>query len=196
MAKTAQAGSAAAVSAGDFIKPTRTAIGSSLKRFVNKLLEEEKSVVARDAEGKAAVALLQWLWHRSRATCCSCRRSCRSCRGAGEAAPLKLAELATMKEELKSLKDEVAQMAVVDDAKKSSSATWKRNQPAPTGLRQSLLPRARSSRLSAEQAKAEAEAYKDNSARLGELRDAYERTRAVGGSGVQPGRQERQRPRM
>ena len=176
-AKTAQAGSAAAVSAGDFIK-LQKGYRLVLEAIREQIAEQEKSVVARDAEGKAAVALAAAFGTEAEQRAAVVAAAAAAAVEQEKLAALKLAELATMKEELKSLKDEVAQMAVVDDAKKKQLSDLEKQ----ISLRQQdsdkAVAQARSSRLSAEQAKAEAEAYKDNSARLGELRDAYERTRA------------------
>lgn len=176
-AKTAQAGSAAAVSADDFIK-LRNGYRLVLEAIREQIAEQEKSVVARDAEGKAAVALAAAFGTEAEQRAAVVAAAAAAAVEQEKLAALKLTELATMKEELKSLKDEVAQMAVVDDAKKKQLSDLEKQ----ISLRQQdsdkAVAQARSSRLSAEQAKAEAEAYKDNSARLGELRDAYERTRA------------------
>ena len=176
-AKTAQAGSAAAVSADDFIK-LQNGYRLVLEAIREQIAEQEKSVVARDAEGKAAVALAAAFGTEAEQRAAVVAAAAAAAVEQEKLAALKLAELATMKEELKSLKDEVAQMAVVDDAKKKQLSDLEKQ----ISLRQQdsdkAVAQARSSRLSAEQAKAEAEAYKDNSARLGELRDAYERTRA------------------
>lgn len=83
-----------------------------------------------------------------------------------------------MQEELKALKAETAQMAVIDDTKKKQIADLEKL----IGLRQQdadkAVAQAQAGRLAAEQAKAEAEAYKDNSARVNELREAYESAKA------------------
>jgi tape measure domain-containing protein len=176
-AKTAQAGSAAAVSANDFIK-LQNGYRLVLEAIREQIAEQEKSVVARDAEGKAAVALATAFGTEAEQRAAVVAAAAAAAVEQQKLAALKLAELATMKEELKSLRDEVAQMAVVDDAKKKQLSDLEKQ----ISLRQQdsdkAVAQARSSRLASEQAKAEAEAYKDNSARLGELRDAYERTKA------------------
>ncbi|BEU96569.1 tape measure protein [Acidovorax sp. DW039] len=176
-AKTEQAGTAAANGSNNFIK-LQNGYRLVLESIREQIAEQEKSLVAREAEGKAAVALASAFGTETEQRAAVAAAAAKVAAEQQKLAALKLAELQTMKEELKSLQAEVAQMAVVDDARKKQITDLEKQ----IGLRQQdadkAVAQARSGRLAAEQAKAEAEAYKDNSARLGELRDAYERTKA------------------
>lgn len=175
--KTQQAGAAAATGASDFI---RLQNGYRLVResISEQITEQEKSLIARDAEGKATMALATAFGTEAAQRAAVASATVNSAAEQEKLARLKLTELATMQEELKALKAETAQMAVIDDTKKKQIADLEKQ----IGLRQQdadkAVAQAQAGRLAAEQAKAEAEAYKDNSARVNELREAYDRAKA------------------
>ena len=175
-AKTAQAGAAAAAGANDFVK-LQNGYKLVLTSVREQIAEQEKSVIARDAEGKASATLAAAFGTEAEQRNAQTVAAASSAVELEKLAKLKLTELATMQEELKSLKAETEQMAVVDEAKKEQMAKLERL----IALRQQdadkAVAQAQMSRLAAEQAKAEAEAYKDNSARVNELREAYDRAK-------------------
>lgn len=175
--KTQQAGSAAAAGASDFIK-LQNGYRLVVESIREQIAEQEKSLIARDAEGKASIALAQAFGTEAQQRAAVVTATANSAAEQEKMARLKLTELATMQEELKALKASAAQMAVVDDIKKKQIADLEKQ----IGLRQQdadkAVAQAQAGRLAAEQAKAEAEAYKDNSARVNELREAYDRAKA------------------
>ncbi|WP_082836613.1 tape measure protein [Acidovorax sp. GW101-3H11] len=176
-AKTQQAGAAAATGVSDFIK-LQNGYRLVQESIREQIAEQEKSLIARDAEGKATVALATAFGTEAAQRAAVASAAATSAAEQEKLARLKLTELATMQEELKALKAETAQMAVIDDTKKKQIADLEKL----IGLRQQdadkAVAQAQAGRLAAEQAKAEAEAYKDNSARVNELREAYERAKA------------------
>ncbi len=175
--KTQQAGSAAAAGASDFIK-LQNGYRLVVESVREQIAQQEKSLIARDAEGKASIALAQAFGTEAQQRAAVVTATANSAAEQEKMARLKLTELATMQEELKALKASAAQMAVVDDIKKKQIADLEKQ----IGLRQQdadkAVAQAQAGRLAAEQAKAEAEAYKDNSARVNELREAYDRAKA------------------
>lgn len=176
-AKTQQAGSAAAAGASDFIK-LQNGYRLVVESVREQIAEQEKSLIARDAEGKASIALAQAFGTEAQQRAAVVVATANSAAEQEKMARLKLTELATLQEELKALKASAAQMAVIDDIKKKQIADLEKQ----IGLRQQdadkAVAQAQAGRLAAEQAKAEAEAYKDNSARVNELREAYDRAKA------------------
>lgn len=176
-AKTQQAGGAAAAGASDFIK-LQNGYRLVVESVREQIAEQEKSLIARDAEGKASISLAQAFGTEAQQRAAVVTATANSAAEQEKMARLKLTELATMQEELKALKASAAQMAVVDDIKKKQIADLEKQ----IGLRQQdadkAVAQAQAGRLAAEQAKAEAEAYKDNSARVNELREAYDRAKA------------------
>lgn len=175
--KTQQAGSAAAAGASDFIR-LQNGYRLVVESVREQIAQQEKSLIARDAEGKASIALAQAFGTEAQQRAAVVTATANSAAEQEKMARLKLTELATMQEELKALKASAAQMAVVDDIKKKQIADLEKQ----IGLRQQdadkAVAQAQAGRLAAEQAKAEAEAYKDNSARVNELREAYDRAKA------------------
>ena len=174
--KTQQAGSAAAAGASDFIK-LQNGYRLVVESIREQIAQQEKSLIARDAEGKASIALATAFGTEAQQRAAVVTATANSAAELEKMARLKLTELATMQEELKSLKASAAQMAVVDDIKKKQIADLEKQ----IGLRQQdadkAVAQAQAGKLAAEQAKAEAEAYKDNSARVNELREAYDRAK-------------------
>lgn len=175
--KTQQAGMAAVTGASDFIR-LQNGYRLVVESIREQIAEQEKSLIARDAEGKASVALATAFGTESQQRAAMVIATASAAAEQEKMARLKLTELATMQEELKSLKAEAAQLAVVDEIKQKQIAELEKQ----IGLRQQdadkAVAQAQAGKLAAEQAKAEAEAYKDNSARVNELREAYDRAKA------------------
>lgn len=173
-AKTAQAGAAAAAGANDFVK-LQNGYSLVLKSVREQIAEQERSVIARDAEGNASVALAAAFGIEAEQRLATAEAAANAATEQEKLTKLKLTELATLQEELKSLKAEAAQLAVVDDAKKNQIEALEklialRQQDADKAVAQ-----AQASRLASESAAAEAQAYADNSARVQELAAAYEK---------------------
>ncbi len=174
---TAQAGAAAAKAGDDWIK-LNNGYGLVLESVREQIAQAEKSVIARDAEGKASIALAQAFGTEKEQRDAAAAASAANAAALKDLAAQRLTELETMKAQLASLQAEAKERGNLDDARKKQMAELEKQ----IGLRQQdaekAVAQAQTSRLVAEQAKAEAEAVKDNSARVAELRDAYEKARA------------------
>ena len=177
-AKTGQASAAAVAGASDFV---RLQNGYRIVResIVEQLSAQEKSVIARDAEGKAAMALAAAFGTETEQRQAQAVAAAANAAELEKLAALKLQELATMQAELKALKEQVAQQTVVDEAKAKQIAELEKQ----IALRQQdadkAVAQAGASRLMAVAASAEAEAVQDNSGRVKELRDAYDLAHAA-----------------
>lgn len=175
-AKTAVAGAAAAAGASDFVK-LQNGYRLVLDAVREQITAQEKSVAARDAEAKATEGLAKAFGTENEQRAAHAAATAASAIETEKLTALKLTELATMQAELKSLKEEAAQLAVVDEAKTKQMAELEKQ----IALRQQdadkAVAQAEASRLAAAQAKAEADAYKDNSGRVAELAAAYEAAR-------------------
>ena len=130
-AKTQQAGGAAAAGASDFIK-LQNGYRLVVESVREQIAEQEKSLIARDAEGKASIALAQAFGTEAQQRAAVVTATANSAAEQEKMARLKLTELATMQEELKALRASAAQMAVVDDIKKKQIAELEKQ----IGLRQ------------------------------------------------------------
>ena len=174
---TAGAGAAAAKAGDDWIK-LNNGYGLVLESVREQIAQAEKSVIARDAEGKASIALAQAFGTEKEQRDAAAAASAANAAALKDLAAQRLTELETMKAQLASLQAEAKERGNLDDARKKQMAELEKQ----IGLRQQdaekAVAQAQTSRLVAEQAKAEAEAVKDNSARVAELRDAYEKARA------------------
>ena len=176
-AKTGAAGTAAAAGASDFVK-LQNGYRLVQEAVREQIAAQEKSVAARDAEAKATEGLANAFGTENEQRAAHAAATAASAIETEKLTALKLTELATMQAELKSLKEEAAQLAVVDEAKTKQMAELEKQ----IALRQQdadkAVAQAEAGRLAAAQAKAEAEAYKDNSERVAELAAAYEAARA------------------
>ncbi len=175
---TAASGAAAAAAANDYIK-LANGYGLVLTSVREQIAEQEKSVIARDAEGKASVALAQAFGTETEQRQAQAAAAAASAAEMKQLAELKMTELVVMQEELKALRDEVAQRGIVDEQKQKQLQDLEKQ----IGLRQQdvdkITAQARASILLAERTSAEAEATRDNSKRVEELGRAYEEKRAA-----------------
>ena len=174
---TQQAGQAAAAQGSAWVN-LATDYGKVLEAVREQIAQAEKSVIARDAEGKASVALAAAFGTETQQREAQAKAAQANAQELEKLAQLKTTELNVMQAELAALKALAAEQGKLDDAKTKQLQELQKQ----IALRQQdadkAVAQAQAGRLAAESAKLEAEAYKDNSARLGELRDAYERTRA------------------
>ena len=172
-----KAGQKAAASADLWVKLS-SGYGQVLKSIRDNIDAQEKSVIARDAEGKASVALAAAFGTEQEKRDAQVKAAASNFEELQKLAQLRQTELATMQAQLKALQEEAeANNSLSVERSKQLTELQKqidlRQQEADKATAQ-----ARASRLVAEQTKAEAEASRDNAARVGELRGAYESARA------------------
>jgi tape measure domain-containing protein len=174
---TAAAGGAAAQATNNWTTLNK-GYGMVLESVRQQIAQAEKSVIARDAEGKASVALAQAFGTEKEQRDAQVKAAEANAAALGELAKQRVAELETLKAQLAALQAEAKQKGTLSDARQKELEELTKQ----IALRQQdadkAMAQAQGSRLAAEQAKAEAEAYKDNSARVNELREAYDRAKA------------------
>jgi len=174
---TQQAGAAAAASSPTWVK-LASDYGKVLDAVREQIALSEKSVIARDAEGKAAVAMAQAFGTEAEQRKAAADAAQANASAQEQLARLKTTELEVMKAELTGLQALAAESGKLDEQKKKQLEDLQKEITLRQQDADKATAQAQASRLLAEQAKAEAEALRDNSARVGELRDAYERARA------------------
>lgn len=171
-----KAGQKAAVSADLWVKLS-SGYNQVLKSIRDNIDAQEKSVIARDAEGKASVALAAAFGTEQEKRDAQVKAAAANFEELQKLALLRQTELATMRAQLEALQQEAASNKTLS-AERSKQLEELQKQ---INLRQQdadkATAQAQASRLAAEQAKAEAEAARDNAARVGELRAVYESAR-------------------
>ena len=173
---TQQAGQAAAAQGPTWVK-LASDYGKVLETVREQISQAEKSVIARDAEGKAAVALAAAFGTEAEQRQAQAKAAQANAQELEKLAQLKTTELNVMQAELAALKALAAEQGRLDDAKTKQLQELEKQ----IALRQQdadkAVAQAQAGRLAAESAKVEAEAYKDNSGRVKELGEAYEQAR-------------------
>jgi len=119
--KTGAVSAAALAGASDFVK-LQNGYRIVRESIVEQITAQEKSVIARDAEGKAAVALANAFGTETEQRQALAAAAAASAAELERLAALKLQELATMQAELQALQEEAAQRGVVDEAKAKQMA--------------------------------------------------------------------------
>ncbi len=175
--KTQQAGTAASAAASGW-QDVNKLYGRLVESTVESIKLAERSIVARDAEGKAAVALAQAFGTEKEQREAAVKASGDNAKALSELAALRLKEATLMEKQLQRLQEEAKAAGSLSEERKKTLEELQKQVDLRKQDADKAVAQAQAGRLAAEQAKAEAEAYKDNSARLGELRDAYERTKA------------------
>ncbi len=172
-----QAGQKAATSAGDWIK-LNAGYALVLTGLRDQIAAQERSVIAREAEGKASVALAAAFGTETERRQAQADAAEANATAMQKLALLRQTELATMQAQLASLKQEAEEQGKLSKERAKQLADLEKQ----IGLRQQdadqAMAQAQAARLAAEQAKAYAEALRDNSARVDELREAWEVARA------------------
>jgi len=174
---TQQAGAAAAASSPTWVK-LASDYGKVLEAVREQIAQAEKSAIARDAEGKAAVALAQAFGTETEQRLAAASAAQASAAAQAQLAQLKATEVEVMKAELAALQALAEENGKLDEQQKKKLQDLQKQIDLRQQDADKAAAQAGASRLVAEQAKAEAEAVRDNSARVTELRDAYEKARA------------------
>ena len=173
---TQQAGQAAAAQGPTWVK-LASDYGKVLETVREQIAQAEKSVIARDAEGKASVALAAAFGTETQQREAQAKAAQANAQELEKLAQLKTTELNVMQAELAALKALATEHGKLDDAKTKQLQELEKQ----IALRQQdadkAVAQAQAGRLAAESAKVEAEAYKDNSGRVKELGEAYEQAR-------------------
>ncbi len=168
----------AAAAAGAAASPAWTKLALDYAKVLEAVREQiaqsEKSVIARDAEGKAAVAMAQAFGTEAEQRAAAAKAAAANAAELEKLAQLKATELAVMQAELQALQLLAKQQGKLDEQKQKQLQDLEKE----IGLRQQdtdkAIAQAGASRIVAEQAKAQAEALKDNSGRVQELAQAYQ----------------------
>ncbi|MCK6414390.1 MAG: tape measure protein [Giesbergeria sp.] len=171
-----------AASAGAQSGPTWVKLASDYSKvkeaIAEQISETEKSVIARDAEGKAAVALAQAFGTEAQKRQAAADAATANAEQQERLAQLKTTELEVMKAELAALQALAAQQGPLDAQRQKQLQELEKQ----IALRQQDVDKtqaqAQAARLHAELTRAQAEALQDNSARVKELHTAYEAARA------------------
>lgn len=171
-----KAGQSAGAAADLWIK-LNTGYGQVLNSVREQIATAEKAVIAREAEGKASVALAAAFGTEAEKRAAQVTAAESNARALFELAELRQTDLVTMQAQLKALQDEAAEQGKLSNERAKQLAELEKQ----IALRQQdadkAVAQARSSKLVAERAKAEAEALRDNSGRIDELREAWESAR-------------------
>ncbi|KQO23495.1 hypothetical protein ASF16_04855 [Acidovorax sp. Leaf78] len=172
-----QAGAKAGASADSWIK-LNVGYGQVLVSLRDQIAAAEKAVAAREAEGKASVALAAAFGTEAE------KRAAQAAAAEAEAvaldnlSQLRQTELATMQAQLAALKQEAVEKGKISNERSKELAELEKQ----IALRQQdtdkAVAQAQAARLVAEQSKAQAEALSDNSARVAELGAAWASARA------------------
>ena len=170
---TQQAGEAAAVTSPTWVK-LASDYGKVLEVVREQIAAQEKSVIARDAEGKAAVAMAAAFGTETEQRQAQAKAAADNAAELEKLAQLKATELAVMNAELQALQALAKEQGKLDEQKQKQLQELEKL----IALRQQdtdkAVAQAQASRMAATLAAAEAEALRDNSGRVKELRDAWE----------------------
>lgn len=171
------AGQKAAASADLWVKLS-SGYGQVIKSVREQIDAQEKSVIARDAEGKASIALAAAFGTEQEKRDAQAKAVAANSAELQKLAQLRQTELATMQAQLQALQEEAQANGTLTAERSKQLAEMQKQIDLRQQDADKATAQAGASRLAAEQARAEAEAVRDNAARVGELRAAYESARA------------------
>ena len=173
-----QAGAKAGASADLWIR-LNSGYGQVLTSVRDQIAAAEKAVIAREAEGKASVAVAAAFGIEAEKRAAQAAAAEMEAAALRDLAQLRQTELTTMQTQLEALKQEATEHGKLSNERAKQLAELEKQ----IALRQQdtdkAMAQAQAARLVAEQAKATAEALRDNSDRVEELKRAWEDTRAV-----------------
>lgn len=171
-AVTTAAGAAAGAAAGDWIR-LNNGYRLVLESVREQIAEAEKSVIARDAEGKAAVALAQAFGTEKEQRDAQAKATEANAQALAQVAQQRLTELTTLQAQLESLKAEGDAQGKLSEERKKQLAELEKLIALRKQETDKAIAQASASKIAAEHARAEALTHADNSARLAELTGAY-----------------------
>lgn len=171
-AVTTAAGAAAGAAAGDWIR-LNNGYRLVLESVREQIAEAEKSVIARDAEGKAAVALAQAFGTEKEQRDAQAKATEANAQALAQVAQQRLTELTTLQAQLESLKAEGDAQGKLSEERKKQLVELEKLIALRKQETDKAIAQASASKIAAEHARAEALTHADNSARLAELTGAY-----------------------
>lgn len=166
------AGTQAAASAGDWTR-LQVGYGNVLASVQESISLAQKSVAAREAEGKAAMDLATAFGTEGQQRAAAASAAQASAQALEQLAQARQTELDTLKAKLQSMEFEVAAELKVDDARRKQLEDLRTLIAERTEETRKARAQADASAVVAAKAAAEAQAQKDNSGRVRELGDAY-----------------------
>lgn len=172
----AQAGQQASAAADQWIQ-LNNGYGQVLTSVRAQIEAQEKSVIARDAEGKASVALAGAFGTENEKREAQAQAAAANAKALQDLALLRQTELATMQAQLAALQQEAAVHGKLSNERAKQVAELQKQIELRQQDADKATAQASAARLVAEQARAQSEALRDNSARVGEYRAAWEAAR-------------------
>ncbi len=166
------AGAQAAASAGDWTR-LQVGYGNVLASVQESISLAQKSVAAREAEGKAAMDLATAFGTEGQQRAAAASAAQASAQALEQLAQARQTELDTLKAKLQSMEFEVAAELKVDDARRKQLEDLRTLIAERTEETRKARAQADASSVVAAKATAEAQAHKDNGGRVRELGDAY-----------------------
>lgn len=170
-----------AAAAGAEASPTWVKVASDYGKVIEAITEQiaatEKSVIARDAEGKAAVALAQAFGTEAQQRQAQADAAAANAQAQQQLAQLKTTELEAMKAELAALQALAAQQGPLDAQRQKQLQELEKKIALAQQDVDKTQAQAQAARLHAELTQAQTQALQDNSGRVKELRDAWENAR-------------------
>ena len=173
----ATAGQQAGAAADQWIR-LNNGYGQVLTSVRAQIEAQEKSVIAREAEGKASVALAGAFGTENEKREAQAQAAAANAKALQDLALLRQTELATMQAQLTALQQEAAAHGKLSDERAKQVAELQKQIELRQQDADKATAQASAARLVAEQSRAQSEALRDNSARVGEYRAAWEAARA------------------
>lgn len=171
-----QAGADAGSAGGQWVK-----LASDYGKVKTAMAEQadaaEKALLARQAEGKAAVEMARALGSEGEQRAASAAAAQAEADASAEVARLKVAELEVRRAELQSLQKLADADGALTEQRKKQLEDLQKDIDLRQEVADKAVAQARSARIAAEAAAVEAEAQRDNSARVKELAAAYDEAR-------------------
>lgn len=149
------------------------AYANSVKVIDGLIDKAVASQAAREAEGKATVAIATALGTEAEKRTAAAKAAKVDADQSAEVARLRTAEVTVLKAQEKAITDAMAAEGKSTDQQQKALLELQKNIQAKQSAADKSVAEAQASRLLAEQTAAESEALKDNSARVNELRGAY-----------------------
>lgn len=177
-AKAAQQAAAAADVQTSALTQLSIAYGKQIKAIQDSIDQAERSRQAREAEGKASVALADALGTEAERRIAHAAAARQDADQTAEVARLKLTEVAALKAQLEAMQKATEEEGKANEQTTKRMADLQKQIEARQADADKSVAQAQASRLLAEQTLAEAEAYRDNSGRVKELGQAYEDAKA------------------
>lgn len=170
---TQGAGAAAQAASGQWVK-LNSDYGKVSEAIGKQIEQADRSRIAREAEGKAAMAMAQAFGTEAQQREAAVKATEADAQQLGKLAQLRTTDVEVLKAQLAALQALGAEVIKADPLRKKQVEELQKQIDLRQQDADKAVAQAQAGRLAAEQARAEAEAYRDNSVRVNELRAAYE----------------------